>query len=33
MRTYAVVGKYPVYDEDGKITHTDISLNATKWGL
>ena len=33
MRTYAVVGKYPVYDEDGKITHTDISLNATSGGF
>lgn len=33
MRTYAIVGKYPVYDEDGKITHTDISLNATSGGF
>ena len=33
MRTYAVVGKYPVYDEDGKVTHTDISLNATSGGF
>lgn len=33
MRTYAVVGKYPVYDEDGTITHTDISLNATSGGF
>lgn len=33
MRTYAVVGKYPVYDEEGNITHTDVSLNATSGGF
>ncbi|MDE8688188.1 hypothetical protein PZH43_13290, partial [Streptococcus gordonii] len=33
MRTYAVVGKYQVYDEEGNITHTDVSLNATSGGF
>lgn len=33
MRTYAVVGKYPVYDDEGNITHTDVSLNATSGGF
>lgn len=26
MRAWNVVGKYPVYDSDGKVSHTDITI-------
>lgn len=29
MRAFRVVGKYPIYDDGGNITHTDISITTT----
>lgn len=32
MRSWTVVGKYPVYDDEGKITHTEIGIASTTSG-
>jgi hypothetical protein len=32
MRTWNVVGKYLIYDGDGKVTHTEIAIASTSAG-
>ena len=32
MRNWAVVGKYPIYDDDNKISHTEIAIASTSAG-
>jgi hypothetical protein len=32
MRNWAVVGKYPIYDDDNKISHTEIAIASTSSG-
>ncbi|WP_369350381.1 hypothetical protein AB6M97_06075 [Streptococcus hillyeri] len=29
MRAWNIVGKYPVYDDEGKVSHTDITIAST----
>ena len=32
MRNWTVVGKYPIYDDDNKISHTEIAIASTSAG-
>lgn len=32
MRNWNVVGRYPIYDEENKITHTEIAIASTSAG-
>ena len=32
MRNWTVVGKYPIYDDDNKISHTEIAIASTSSG-
>lgn len=32
MRNWSVVGRYPIYDEENKITHTEIAIASTSAG-
>lgn len=32
MRSWTVAGKYPIYDDNGKVTHTEIYLVSTSHG-
>lgn len=32
MRNWSVVGKYPIYDDDNKISHTEIAIASTSSG-
>lgn len=32
MRNWNVVGRYPIYDEENKITHTEIAIASTSTG-
>ena len=32
MRNWTVVGKYPIYDDDNKIPHTEIAIASTSSG-